>query len=269
VSTPTPGARVAALYDASAVAYARHWAPALHRHSRDLVVGLPAPPPGGRTVVDVAAGTGDLLADLRGVAGPRGSLVALDRSLGMLRRIDGGTPRAQSDAARLPLRDRSVDVVVQAFVLFLLPDAAAAVREAARVLRPSGHLLAATWGEQHATRADEVVQAVLTEAGAPEPDLPARSDEVTDSPPAMARLLEGAGLEAASTRSRPLDAAFTAEGFAEMRTTCGVTGWRFAQLDPDARSAAVAELAARLAGLRRADLVDRSEVLLTTARLPG
>ena len=48
-----------------------------------------------------------------------------------------------------------------------------------------------------------------------------------------------------------------------MRTRCGVSGWRFGQLEPEVRARAERDLATRLAALAGDDLVDRSEVLLT------
>jgi len=49
---------------------------------------------------------------LREVAGSGGVVLALDRSLGMLRRAPADVPRFQTDAARLPLADANADVVV-------------------------------------------------------------------------------------------------------------------------------------------------------------
>ena len=161
-------ATLASMYDEGAAAYEQHWAPALHRHARDLVASLPNAGAGeARVVVDVAVGSGALVPALRDAAGPSGRVVTLDRSLGMLRRSSASVPRAQSDAARLPLADASADVVVAAFVLFLLPDARRAVEEAERVLRPGGLLLAATWGTQAGTGADALIREELDAAGAP------------------------------------------------------------------------------------------------------
>lgn len=260
-------ARMAAVYDASAPAYERHWAPALLRHSRDLL-GLLAPASGPRQVLEVATGTGALLPDLVDAAGPGGRVVALDRSLGMLRRATAPVPRAQADALALPVRSGSVDVGVAAFVLFLVPDAGRAVAELHRVLRPGGRLLAATWGEQTSTPADELLREALDEAGAPPPpDIP-RSDEATESATAMHDLLAGAGFTGIDTVARPLDARFTAAAMLEMRTSCGTTGWRFAQLDEAARAAVRGGLTERFARLGPDAFVDSSEVLLTVAHRP-
>ena len=261
------GARIAALYDASAPAYEKHWAPALLRHSRDLVRLLP-PAGGPRRVLEVATGTGSLLPELVTVAGTGGSVVAVDRSLGMLRRVVIPAPRAQADALALPVRSGCVDVAVAAFVLFLLPDAGAAARELHRVLRPGGLVLAATWGEQRATRADELLREALEEAGAPEPPETPRSDDATDSPEAMLGLLEGAGFTDVGTTSRPLDARFTPASMLEMRTTCGTSGWRFAQLAVPAQAEVRARLEGQFARLDEEAFTDTSEVLLTTARRP-
>jgi len=166
------------------------------------------------------------------------------------------------------LGDAVADVAVLAFVLFMLPDARPAVAEAARVLRPAGWLLAATWGSQDGSGADVVVREELDAAGAPPfPVLP-RSDEYTDSAERMSTLLGAAGLHDIHTRSRPLDAAFDPDSALAMRTGAGSLGWRYALLDPTAQATVRRRSAARLASLPAEDFVDRSEVLLTTARKP-
>lgn len=257
---------LAGVYDEGAAAYEKYWAPALHRHARDLVAAVPDAEPGaGRTVVDVAAGTGTLLPALRPVAGEAGTVIALDRSLGMLRLASDGTPRVQADAAGLPLATGSVDVVVLAFVLFLLPDPRPAVAEAARVLRSGGWLLTATWGTQLGTAADAVAREELDRAGAPAFPVLARSDEQTDSPEDMVVLL-GDDFVDVSTSTRPLEARFTAESALAMRTGCGALGWRFSRLDAEAQRRLLNRAGERLRPLGDAAFVDRSEVLLTTAR---
>jgi SAM-dependent methyltransferase len=257
---------LAGVYDEGAAAYERFWAPALHRHARDLVAAVPAAESGtARTVVDVAAGTGTLVPALRTLAGEAGAVIALDRSLGMLRLVPDGTPRVQADAAGLPLATSSVDVVVLAFVLFLLPDPRPAVAEAARVLRPGGWLLAATWGTQLGTAADVVAREELDDAGAPAFPALARSDDATDSAEDMAALL-GEDFVDVDTSARPLEARFTAQSALAMRTGCGALGWRFSRLDQDTQRLVLDRAGERLRAMDEEAFVDRSEVLLTTAR---
>jgi demethylmenaquinone methyltransferase/2-methoxy-6-polyprenyl-1,4-benzoquinol methylase len=112
------------------------------RHWRRVAVAAADPQP-GQVVLDVAAGTGALAHALR----DRGArVVALDLSLAMLR-TGAARPAAarltwvNGDATRLPLPDASVDVVTIAFGLRNLPDAAAGLRELARVTRPGGRLV--------------------------------------------------------------------------------------------------------------------------------
>ena len=266
----TPQPTIADVYDAGAASYVEHWAPVLQRHARDLAAAIPRPPDGrGRIVLDVAAGAGTLLPALRHVAGnlqTGGLLVALDCSTGMLALADPTVPRVQADAAALPMCDQCADVTVYSFVLFLLPDAHAAVAEAARVLRPRGWLLAATWGSQLGTSADVVVGEEVDTAGAPlGPDLP-RSDELTDSPDRMRDLLEPAGFSDITTTARPLDAQFNAASTLAMRIGSGNLGWRFHQLSPPAQAGVRERANARLAALGPEGFLDQSEVQLTTAR---
>lgn len=263
---PSPEATVAQVFDEGAAAYDEHWAPALHRHARDLVAALPPPTPGARrAIIDVATGAGTLIPDLRRAAGPDGLVVALDRSLGMLRRATPEVARIQGDAARLPLADGCSDVVVLAFVLFMLPDARRAVSEVARVLRPGGWLLTANWGAQVETPADVVVREELDAAGPPPfPELP-RSDDLTDSAERLAVLLTP-DFGDITTAARTLDAVFDAGSTLTMGTGFGRGGWRYARLEAPAQDGVRARAAARLARLSAEEFIDRSEVLLTTAR---
>jgi ubiquinone/menaquinone biosynthesis C-methylase UbiE len=214
--------------------------------------------------VDVGAGT--LIPELRATAGSDGVVLALDRSLGMLRRASADVPRIQADAARLPLADGSADVVVMAFVLFMLPDARIAVGEAARVLRPGGWLLTATWGTQAETAAEVIVREEVEAAGPPPfPELP-RSDEFTDSAQRLSNLLGAAGFDHVRTEERSLDAAFDAGSTLAACTGFGRLGWRYSRLPAAAQDGVRTRVAARLSQLSTEQFIDRSAVMLTTAR---
>lgn len=94
---------------------------------------------GASTVLDVGCADGALRAAL---PAPGPWLVGLDASERLLRYHP--PPVLRADATRLPVRDRAVDAVTALNVLYHLPDPMPALREARRVLRPGGHLLAAT-----------------------------------------------------------------------------------------------------------------------------
>ncbi len=95
-----------------------------------------------RDVVEIACGTGQglglLKTDARMVAG--GDYSA--ENLAVARTTYGSRiPLVRLDAHRLPIRTASTDVLALLETLYFLPNPAAFVREAARVLRPGGHLL--------------------------------------------------------------------------------------------------------------------------------
>ncbi|MEX0167697.1 class I SAM-dependent methyltransferase [Streptomyces sp. LMG1-1-1.1] len=98
-------------------------------------------PPGARTLLDLACGTGLVTERL---TRPGLGVYGADAAHAMLRtaagRVPGRTVRA--DARRLPLPDASVDAVSAVWLLHLVPFAPEIVAEAARVLRPGGVLVA-------------------------------------------------------------------------------------------------------------------------------
>ncbi|RCG31885.1 class I SAM-dependent methyltransferase [Sphaerisporangium album] len=92
------------------------------------------------SLADLACGTGIVTARLSARR-----VVGVDLSQGMARVASGRLPGrvTVADVTRLPLADASVDAVVMIWLLHLLDHAtsAAALSEAARVLRPGGTLI--------------------------------------------------------------------------------------------------------------------------------
>ena len=106
------------------------------RFHRDLFLELvPAP---GRRTLDVGCGEGRLSRDLKQlgheVVGLDTSPTAVAAALEAERSIDVHL----GDAAALPFPDRHADLVIAFMSLQDIDDAAGAIREAARVLEPSG-----------------------------------------------------------------------------------------------------------------------------------
>lgn len=134
---------VAAHYDARAATYD---ASGMHRALADLVAEQ-APDLGDGRVVDVATGTGLVL---RAIAArhPGARLVGVDLSPGMLAVARAVLPQAhlvQADASALPVAEESVDLVTCVTALHLLAEPELAFDEWARVLRPGGRLVTATF----------------------------------------------------------------------------------------------------------------------------
>ena len=98
------------------------------------------------TVIDLAAGTGDLCIDLQR-AGHHP--LSFDLSHGMLSADRSGSPRAQADILRLPLTDGSVDGATCGFALRNLADLPEFFAELARVVRPGGRIALLDVGVPH------------------------------------------------------------------------------------------------------------------------
>lgn len=135
-----------------------------------------------KSLVDLGTGTGRMLALF---AGRAQALLGLDQSREMLAIARAGLERdnlkhaqvRQADIYALPLANASADLVVLHQVLHFLDDPQTALLEAARILRPQGHILIVDFSphemeelrEQHAHRrlgiANEQMSLWLNRAG--------------------------------------------------------------------------------------------------------
>jgi demethylmenaquinone methyltransferase / 2-methoxy-6-polyprenyl-1,4-benzoquinol methylase len=157
-----PPDRIPAIYTRLAPVY-EAWARLTESTPRRRVLELAAVRP-GEDVLEVATGTGVQLVRLAR-ANDGGRTIGVELSAGMLaqtrRRLQasglhGATELIQGSALALPLGDESFDLVVNGYMLDLLPrdDIPRALAEFRRVLRPGGRLVLSnmTKGERRRDR---------------------------------------------------------------------------------------------------------------------
>jgi ubiquinone/menaquinone biosynthesis C-methylase UbiE len=156
------GASIAAAYDATAGAW-QAGPGRIYDELARVVVGLSPVPFAGELVLDLGAGTG---AGSRAIAATGGHVIALDAAHGMLAfdRHDR-PPATQADAGALPFADDSFGAVVAAFSLNHLDDPVTALREAARVTRRGGTVLASTYASDDTHPVKHAVESSLAAAG--------------------------------------------------------------------------------------------------------
>lgn len=101
-------------------------------------------PSGSQAILDVATGTGMLARELQRRLGPGGRVLGVDFCQPMLRKERGLADNIHpvlAVAERLPFADASLYGAAIAFGLRNVPDMEAALREAARVVRPGGRVV--------------------------------------------------------------------------------------------------------------------------------
>jgi ubiquinone/menaquinone biosynthesis C-methylase UbiE len=256
-------AALAAFYDGSAIAYRDVWAPVLLPMTNRLLDRLPLGPAG--TILDVGTGVGLAAPEIRARA-RSAFVVGVDRSIGMLRLVEGEQSTALMDAMRLAFADGVADVAILSFMLFHVPEPLGALREAHRVLRADGAIGVTTWGQEAEALAWDIWTEELDAVGAParEPSAIANHDQM-DTPEKLASLLTDAGFSNVTVDVVPLGHKPDLEAFLELQTRCSARK-RLDPLPPRLRETCINRATARLRSLPAADLEDRSEVLLATGR---
>ncbi len=136
-----------------------------------LVAGLALGP--GDTVLDLAAGTGDVT---QALAQSGARVISTDISPVMVeaarRRGIPDVEHRVMDMQAIDLPDSSVDGVVSRYGYMLVPDPALALRETRRVLKPWGRLAFATWAPANRNPWATAYGPVLIERGLLEPPNP-------------------------------------------------------------------------------------------------
>jgi len=116
----------------------------IHRLWKKVFIGVLAPTR-RQTLLDLAGGTGDIsFGWLEAGGGPailsdiNASMLSVGRDRALAKGLVGDLTFLTADAEKLPLPDRSVDMVSMAFGLRNCTDKDAVIAEARRVLKPGG-----------------------------------------------------------------------------------------------------------------------------------
>ncbi len=275
---------IVARYDADAAEYARYWGPVLEETARRL---LDYAEPfvtkrGGRVrVLEVGAGTGTLLlAALE--RWPLAEFVATEPARGMLDLAEARVRAARPNesrvtfleglAAALPVGDNSIDLVISSFVLQLVPDRLAALREAGRVLTPGGMVAYVTWLDRDSRRAfipaEEFDEAVY--------DLEIDEPEGTDEPHAgdvrsgrtATDELRRAGLIRASATEEELIYSWTRDSYLDYKLAYDER-WLMENLNAAQRKQLEKDARERLGRLKERDFRWHAPVVFARALKPG
>jgi ubiquinone/menaquinone biosynthesis C-methylase UbiE len=215
-----------AAYDRFAAAYRDWWAPVIAPAAIRLLDRLdghvPADVPS--TIVDIGTGTGTLaLAALD--RWPKAHVIGVDPSQRILElaedaareRNEGHRLRTQvGEAGRLPLEDQSADAAMSSFVLQLVPNRAAAVREAYRILRPGGAFACLVWrADEEPWEPEKVFDDALEELDIDAP-IPPGGGRPYASPKGAAAELRKAGFRSVRAREEWLEHRFTPASYVDL-----------------------------------------------------
>lgn len=204
----------------------------------------------GGHVLDVGCGRGAVVAAAADAVGPGGRVLGIDISERMVEQTkalarERGLVQADAvvaDGEAPPVVAGSLDAVLSSMALFLVPDAAAALRAYALALRPSGRLAFSTFGSGDVwQRIENVVRSFV-------PNLQRRNHEHAwfATPAGIESLVEGNGFTRVQIHNESQPVAFaTAEAWYEWTFSTPFRRlWRAVPKTErgPARAAAVAEL---------------------------
>lgn len=265
-----------AAYDGYAADYREWWAPVIAPAAVSLLDRLDGLVEADATLVDIGSGTGTVaVAALQRWAGLR--VIGVDPARRLLEWAEADAREAGvadrltvriGEAGALPLTDASADIATSTFVLQLIPDRLAGVREALRILRPRGVFAHLTWRADEDPFEPEDVFDDALDALRIEP--PARDGGVGESYESAERAAEemrDAGFRDVEARNTWLVHRFTPQSFvdvAEHWTEDDV----FADLDEQTRIHLRAEVLTRLERLDPDALVWRRPLVSVIGRRP-
>ena len=270
-----------ARYDRIATGYERWWAPVLVDSALlvlDDIAGDVAARPDA-CVLDLGTGTGTLA---RAIVGrwPAVRVTAIDLSDEMLRAAHRAAEAeltteasarialVQAPADRLPFDDGTFDAAVSSFVLQLVPNRQAVLREVARVLAPGGRFAFVTWlADRKPWRPDAILDDVLDEAGFDPPEGEDRHGDPA-SVSAITNGLRRAGFSDVHGRRATLAHTFTPEsylGFVEEFDEEDT----FAEMSRRTRERARRRILSELRAMPADDLVFRVPIVYASGTGPG
>jgi SAM-dependent methyltransferase len=275
-------------YDRIAGGYARHWGPVIRPTAErvldlvaaDLEVAIRAGGVGGRPrLVDVGTGTGTLAIaalerwpalEVTGVD-PSGGMLELARDAARERLPLGHADRYRTEigwADELPFEDGAFDLAVSSFVLQLVPNRAAALREVRRVLRPAGTFAWVAW--ERADRPyepDRIANEVLDEAGFDPPEPGGRKGDLA-SPAAAALAMRRAGFRQVRAHTDELVHAWDPADYLAFFTEFDEESL-FAELSARERRQIEGKIRRRLEALTREEMTLRLPVVHAVGRATG
>ena len=269
-----------ARYDRIADGYARWWAPVIAPASVLVLDRIATRVGGGGSppmrLLDVGTGTGTVAAAaLR--RWPGLAVVAVDASREMVAAAErtvardlgrAGSRRLTTHVAfadRLPLAGEEFDVAVSSFVLQLVPNRSAALREIHRVLRPDGVFSHVTWLEGSTPFApDAALDDVLDEFGLLDDEGDGRSGDLA-SARAAAEALRRAGFRDVRASESELVHQFDAAGYQSFIEEFHEEDL-FRNLDPELRARVSDAIRKRFARLPAAAFEMRQSIVLVDGR---
>jgi ubiquinone/menaquinone biosynthesis C-methylase UbiE len=270
-----------AFYDGMAGGYDRFWAPVIRPGAVRVLdlVAAELDTPRELRVLDVGSGTGSLaIAALE--RWPQHRVTGIDPSGAMLeaarQTANERLPRAVArrfraevaSVANLPFDDGAFDVAMSSFVLQLVDDRGAALREVRRALRPGGAFGWVAW--QRSDRAHEpdlIANAVFDEAGFDPPEPDAWNGDL-ESPETAEAEMRAAGYVSVGAHTGEVTHPWTPEGYLEFLTEFDEVSL-FDELESDERDEIKVKLLDRLRALSAEQLLLRMPVVYVVGRAPG
>lgn len=213
----------------------------------------------GQRVLDLASGVGDPALSIAAEVAPSGRVTATDLGRGMmslaeeLARKKGITniEFREANAESLPFLDGSYDVLTCRFGIMFFPDLAKALRECFRVLKPGGRAAFVAWGKKEqpffTTTAGILMKHVPVPPPPPDPEGP--SLFMFGERDRLRHALERAGFTNVHEEARIVNGHWAGppeeywEQFSEVAAPFRPL---IAQLSPEQKNAAVAEILAAL-----------------------